>query len=76
MLEPVFGRLLRLLLVSRLLVLLFDCFCAVKHPIALRMIDKQPVLVLLCSQLGEGLVLQDGPLYDLHYFVLVEDSRA
>ena len=46
------------------------------HSLALRMVDEQSVLVLLRPQLRERLVLEDRPLDDLHYFVLVEDARA
>ena len=47
---------------------------------ALRMIHltshQESVLVLLGSQLGKSLVLEDGPLDDLQDLVLVEDARA
>jgi len=81
---------LRLLHLRLLLLLLFECLGLFLTQLALvttivllgalRMIHlashQESVLVLLGSQLGKSLILEDGPLDDLQDLVLVEDARA
>ena len=67
--------LLPLLLCCRM-ILFVEGLCIIMHDFILWMVDEQSVLVLLCSQLSQRLVLENCPLDDLHYFVLVENSRA
>ena len=64
------------LLLCRRMILFVEGPSIIMHDFALRMVDEQSILVLLRSQLSQRLVLENRPLDDLHYFVLVENARA